>query len=301
MALETEENSQQEISNQTEESRAHRIVERESLREKISLFTRVFTGSVLFGRKGTILWDSWEMWIMQIFITPPAEMAFFFLLAIAVYHGPSAITQAQYTVIGNAVQSMSFAAVFAVANITSQDKWQGTLQNLIVTPANRMALFVGRATFQIFMSAIIVVAAFVYANFVFGISFAHADFLSLGIAIALTSVMMISFGLLISSIGLFMRTAMIVANIFLFLTMLVSGVNFPVQALPIWLQPVSWSIPMTYGVLAARGAIEGMSVFALGTVFLQELIDGIAVLFVGYLLLKGFERLARKSGRLEEY
>ncbi|MDH2901204.1 MAG: ABC transporter permease [archaeon] len=278
------------------------VAEKETFGKKVLLFFRVFSGSVLFGRKGTILWDSWEMWVMQIFITPPAEMAFFFLLAIAVYHGGSnALAQAQYTVIGNAVQSMSFAAVFAVANITSQDKWQGTLQNLIVTPANRMALFTGRAAFQIFMSTIIVVAALVYADFVFGISFANADFLALGITIVLTSVMMISFGLLISSIGLFMRTAMIVANIFLFLTMLVSGVNFPVSSLPLWLQPFSWSIPMTYGVLAARGAIQGASVFSLGTVFLEEFIDGVAVLFVGYILMRGFERLARKSGRLEEY
>ncbi|MCL5067865.1 MAG: ABC transporter permease, partial [Thaumarchaeota archaeon] len=270
----------------------------ETFGKKLSLFSRVFTGSVLFGRKGTILWDSWEMVLMQIFITPIAEMAFFYLLAISVYHSS---VEAQYTVIGNAVQSMSFAAVFAVANITSQDKWQGTLQNLIVTPANRMALFVGRASFQIFMSAIITVAAFLFADFIFGISFAHADFVALGVTIVLTSVMMISFGLLISSIGLFMRTAMIVANIFLFLTMLVSGVNFPVSSLPSWLQPVSWAIPMTYGVLVARKAIEGASMLSLGTTFLLEFLDGAAVLLVGYLLMKGFERMARSSGRLEEY
>lgn len=273
----------------------------ETLKDKLSMFYRVFSGSVLFGRKGTIIWDSWEMWVMQIFITPPAEMAFFYLLAIAVYGPLNGLNEARFTVIGNAVQSMSFAAVFAVANITSQDKWQGTLQNLIVTPANRMALFIGRASFQIFMSAIITIAAFVYAHYVFGISFANADFVALGIAIILTSVMMISFGLLISSIGLFMRTAMIVANIFLFLTMLVSGVNFPVSDLPLWLRPVSWVIPMTYGVQAARDAISGASVMSLGTIFLQEFVDGLAVLFVGYLLMKGFERLARRSGRLEEY
>jgi ABC-2 type transport system permease protein len=273
-------------------------IEKESLARKMTLFYRVFTGSVLFGRKGTILWDSWEMWVMQILITPPAEMSFFYLLAISVYHN---LGQAQYTVVGNAVQSMSFAAVFAVANITSQDKWQGTLQNLIVTPANRMALFIGRASFQIFMSAVIMVSAFLFADYVFGISFAHADFLALGITVVLTSVMMISFGLLISSIGLYMRTAMIVANIFLFLTMLVSGVNFPVASLPVWLQPVGWAIPMTYGVLATRAAITGASLLSLGTVLLKEFADGVIVLFAGYFLLKGFESLARRTGRLEEY
>ena len=58
---------------------------------------------------------------------------------------------------------------------------------------------------------------------------------------------------------------------------------------------------MTNGVHAARDAIHGYTDFALGTLFLQEFIDGIAVLFLGYLLLKGFERLARTSGRVVEY
>lgn len=272
--------------------------EKETIGKKFSLFYRVFIGSIRFGRKGTILWDSWDMWIMQIFITPPAEMAFFCLLAISVYHD---FAVAEYTVIGNAVQSMSFAAVFAVANITSQDKWQGTLQNLLVTPANRMALFIGRASFQILMSSLIIFAAFLYADFAFDISFAHANFIALSGTVVLTSVMMISFGLLISSIGLYLRTAMILANIFLFLTMLVSGVNFPVSSLPLWLQPVSWSIPMTYGILATRGAILGASVLGIGTILLKEFIDGLAVLLAGYILLKGFERLSRRTGRLEEY
>ncbi len=272
--------------------------EKETIGKKISLFFRVFKGSVQFGRKGTIMWDSYEMWIMQIFVLPPAQMAFFFFLATFVAHSSA---EAQFTVIGNAVQSMSFAAVFSVANITSQDKWQGTLQNLIVTPANRMALFVGRASFQILMSAVITAAAFVYADFVFGVSFAQTNFVSLAIAIVLTSATMISFGLLISSVGLYMRTAMIVANVFLFLTMLVSGVNFPISNLPVWLQPVGWAIPMTYGVEAARQAITGSSVVSLLPLYLEELVDGIAVLFIGYFLLKGFEHLARSSGRLEEF
>lgn len=274
------------------------IPEKESLSKKIMLFFRVFKGSVLFGRKGTIMWDSYEMVIMQIFVLPPAQMAFFYFLAVFV---DKSVTEAQYAVVGNAIQAMSYAAVFAIANITSQDKWQGTLPNLIVTPANRMALFIGRASFQIVMSSVITTAAFAYAYLLFGVSFAHANFISLAITIALTCTMMISFGLLISSIGLFMRTAIVVANVFLFLTMLVSGVNFPVTNLPFWLQPVSWAIPMTYGVEAAREAIAGASPLALLPIFLEELAVGLAVLFLGYFLLKTFEQLARSSGRLDEF
>ncbi|MGI0085004.1 MAG: ABC transporter permease [Nitrososphaerales archaeon] len=270
----------------------------DSLARKISLGLKTFRGSLTFGRKGTIIWDSYEMWVMEILILPLMQMAFFAFLAGYLNYGTSYV---QYVVVGNALQVMSFSAVFAVANITSQDKWQGTLPSLIVTPANRMALLVGRAFFQVLMSTLIAVTGLIYAGLVFGVSFSSANFVGIAIAIVLTSLAMISFGLLISAIGLYMRTAMIVANIFLFLTLLVSGVNFPVSTLPLWLQPVSYAIPMTYGVEALRMAVSGGSLLSMLLVLVQELVNGLVVLFIGYLLLIGFERLARSTGRLEEY
>ena len=269
-----------------------------SLARKISLGLKTFRGSLIFGRKGTILWDSYDMWVMEILILPLMQMAFFAFLAGYLNYGTSYV---QYVVVGNALQVMSFSAVFAVANITSQDKWQGTLPSLIVTPANRMALLVGRAFFQVLMSTLIAVTGLVYAGLVFGVSFSNANLVGIAIVIVLTSLTMISFGLLISAIGLYMRTAMIVANIFLFLTLLVSGVNFPVSNLPIWLQPVSYAIPMTYGVDALRVAVSGSSLFSMLPVLIQELVNGVVVLFLAYLLLIGFEKLARSTGRLEEY
>jgi len=267
-----------------------------SARLKVAL--RVFKGAFFFGRKGLIIWDSWDMWVMQIVITPIAQIGFFALLSIYLKY-PSSITQ--YIVIGNAIQSMSFSAVFAVANITSQDKWQGTLPSTMVTPANRAALFIGRAGFQVLLSALIAAAGLLYAASIFGVSFAEADFVGIGATVLLTSVTMIGFGLLISAVGLYMRTAMIVANIFLFVTLLLSGVNFPVSELPGWLQPVSWAIPLTYGTEAVRAAIAGTPLGGLLPTLGWEALDGVVVMFAGYALFTGFENLSRRTGRFEEY
>ena len=268
------------------------------LSSRFYLALRVFKGAFYFGRKGLIIWDSWDMWVMQIVITPIAQMGFFAFLSI--YWGyPATVTQ--YIVVGNALQAMSFSAVFAVANITSQDKWQGTLPGTIVTPANRAALFVGRAMFQVLLSALISAAGLAYASFVFGVSFASADFLSMAAVVMLTSAAMISFGLLISAVGLYMRTAMIVANIFLFITLLLSGVNFPVSSLPSWLQPFSWAIPLTYGTEALRMAITGSSLLQLSSILGWEALDGFIVLLAGYAMFTGFESLSRRTGRFEEY
>lgn len=266
--------------------------------ERFRRALRVFVGAFLFGRKGLIIWDSWEMWVMQIVITPIAQIGFFAFLSIYLQY-PLSVTQ--FIVIGNALQSMSFSAVFAVANITSQDKWQGTLPSTIVTPANRAALYVGRAMFQVLLSSLIAAAGLLYAGTIFGVSFADANFLGIAIVILLTSAAMISFGLLISAIGLYMRTALIVANIFLFVTLLLSGVNFPVSVLPLWLQPASYAIPLTYGTTALRMAIAGSSLSSLLLPLAEEALDGVLVLVAGYLLFTGFENLARKTGRFEEY
>ncbi len=265
---------------------------------RLRMALRVFRGAFLFGRKGLILWDSWEMWVMQIVITPIAQIGFFALLSIYLQY-PQSVTQ--YIVIGNAVQSMSFAAVFAVANITSQDKWQGTLPSTMVTPANRIALFIGRAWFQVLLAALIAAAGLLYAATIFGVSFAAADFPGVVVAVLLTSVAMTGFGLLISAVGLYMRTALIVANIFLFVTLLLSGVNFPVSTLPTWLQPVSWTIPLTYGTQAVRMAIAGSSFTALLPTLGWESLDALLVMGVGYALFTGFENLSRRTGKFEEY
>jgi ABC-2 type transport system permease protein len=266
--------------------------------ERLRIALRVFRGAFFFGRKGLIVWDTWEMWVMQIVITPIAQIGFFALLSIYLRY-PSSVTQ--FIVIGNAIQSMSFAAVFAVANITSQDKWQGTLPSTMVTPANRLALFIGRAWFQVLLSALIAAAGLLYAATIFGVSFAAADYAGVAVTVLLTSVAMTGFGLLISAVGLYLRTAMIVANIFLFVTLLLSGVNFPVSVLPAWLQPVSWTIPLTYGTQAARMAIAGSSFTALLPTLGWEALDGLLVMVVGYALFTGFENLSRRTGRFEEY
>ena len=258
---------------------------------------RVFRGAFFFGRKGLIIWDSWDMWVMQVALLPIAQMGFFAFLSIYLGY-PSSVTQ--FIVVGNALQSMSYAAVFAVANITSQDKWQGTLPGMIVTPANRLALYVGRAVFQVLLSALIAATGLLYSGLIFGVNFGNANIVGMAVIVLLTSATMMSFGLLISGIGLFMRTAMIVANIFLFITLLLSGVNFPVSSLPAWVQPISYVIPMTYGTQALRMAISG-STFGLLPLLGWEALDGFLVLMVGYFLFVGFENISRRTGRFEEY
>lgn len=259
---------------------------------------RIFVSSAKFAFKALFSWLRPEMWLMQVFTLPLFEMAFFVYLARFVAPSTSNIA---FIAVGNAMQVASFSSIFAVCNLTSEEKWQGTLVPLIATPANRFPLFLGRATFQILNGMAAIAVGFLYATFVFGVDMSQANFLTLTVVIVITSLAMTGFGLMLGSVGLFMRTAMIIANIFLFIGHLLCGVNFPVSILPTWLQPFSYAIPMTYGTTAAREAVQGSGILQLAPVLLQEIATGTGSILVGYLLFIGFEKLAIRRGKLEEY
>ena len=259
---------------------------------------RVFMSSATFAFKALFSWLRPEMWLMQVLTLPLFQMAFFVYLATFV--APTT-TNIAFIAVGNAMQVASFSSIFAVCNLTSEEKWQGTLIPLIATPANRFPLFLGRALFQIFNGMATIAVGFFYANVVFGVNMSRTDFVALALVIVITTFAMTGFGLMLGSVGLFMRTAMIIANVFLFIGLLICGVNFPVTALPIWLQPFSYAIPMTYGTMAARAAVQGVNIIGIAPVLLQEIAVGVGSILVGYLLFVGFEMLARRKGTLEEY
>lgn len=259
---------------------------------------RVFWSSAKFAFKALFSWLRPEMWLTQLFVLPLFQMAFFVYLGRFV--NPASANVA-FIAVGNALQVAAFSSIFAVCNLTSEEKWQGTLVPLMATPANRLPLFLGRAMFQILNSMATIAVGFFYVSAVFGVDMSGADFIALSIVIIVTSLAMTGFGLMLGSVGLYLRTAMIVANIFLFLGLLICGVNFPVAVLPVWLQPLSYAIPMTYGTIAARAAVQGSSVHELAPVLLPEIGTGAGSILVGYLLFLGFEALARRKGTFEEF
>jgi len=146
-----------------------------------------------------------------------------------------------------------------------------------------------------------VTIAFMYAALIFNVDFSQANYLGLASVILVTTFAMTGFGLMLSSLGLFLRTSMIIANIFLFIGLLLCGVNFPVSYLPTYLQPLSYAIPMTYGTEAARMAVEGASLGELSGLLGAEALVGFTVMIAGYLMFRWFEHLARSKGTLDRF
>jgi len=259
---------------------------------------RVFFSSAVLAKRALFSWLRPEMWIMQLFFSSLFQIAFF--VYVATYVNNPSISVA-YVAVGNAMQSIALASVFAVCNITGEEKQQGTLEPILVSPGNRFSIFVGRAMFQVLNGLATVIIALFYAAVLFNVDFSRTDFLSLGLVAVVTAFAMTAFGLMLSSLGLYLRTSMVIANIFLFIGLLLCGVNFPVSYLPSYLQPISYAIPMTYATEAAREAVSGSSVLSIGGLLLAELVVGIAAILVGYAMFLWFERMSKKRGTMDRY
>ncbi len=259
---------------------------------------RVFWSSAVLAKRALFAWLNPAMWITQLFFISLFQMAFFVYVATFVNNSEIGV---EYVAIGNALQSLAYVSIFAVCNITGEEKQQGTIEILLVSPANRFSVFVGRAMFQIANGIATVAIAFCYAAFVFNVDFSNANLPGLAVVILITTFAMTGFGLMLSSLGLFLRTSMIIANVFLFLGILVCGVNFPVSYLPEYVRPISYAIPMTYGTEAARMAVSGSSLVDMSGLLGLEALVGFAVMIVGYLMFRWFERIARSRGTLDRF
>jgi ABC-2 type transport system permease protein len=266
--------------------------------QNIAQGTRVFISSAVLAKRALFSWLNPALWIMQLFFMSLFQMAFF--VYIVKYAGGEEIGIA-YVAVGNAISSVAYVAIFSVCNITGEEKQEGTLTPVLASPANRLPLFVGRAMFQVLNGIATVFIALFYAWAVFGVDFSGTNWSSLITVVVLTSLTMVGFGLMLSSLGLYLRTSMVIANIFLFIGLLFSGVNFPVSYLPEWLQPLAYAFPLTYGTEAAREAVVGTSLVGMADLLISQMIVGTIALLIGYGIFAVFENLSRRLGTMDKF
>lgn len=256
---------------------------------------RVLTQSAILSYKGTFTWLEPRVYFSMKFITPLIEMAYFAFLGKFIL-GDEGM---RYAALGNAVLHVAVNGVMGVTISVGSERWWGTMGALLVTPANRFFIFIGRAMMHILDGILSVVIALGYATFLFGVDFSRTDWTSLTVIIPLTAVSVIGYGLLMGSYALITRHVGAIFNAAFFALMLISGANFPVTQLPIWMQPVSYAIPLTYGIEATRQAVEGANLGAVAPLLGLQTLTGTVMLAVGYLLFTEFEKAARKKGAVD--
>ena len=230
-------------------------------------------------------------------IMPLNQMLFFTFLGISATGRDSA----SFYIIGNAIQIAAVSGIYGVTFSVGGERWTGTLGYLFGTPANRMFLFLGRAFFHIVDGMLGVVLAFIWGIVLLGLDLSNTDLPALGLTIVVTTLSTSGLGLLMGCLSLITRNIMFVNNTVYFLLLVLSGANIPLEVLPGSLRMLSYALPLTRGIQAARTLIDGGAFSQVSAHLLGELLIGLVYAGVGYLMFRWFEIQAKRLGSLEVF
>jgi ABC-2 type transport system permease protein len=233
-----------------------------------------------------------------VFVIPLTQMVFF---AYVVQLGGGGASEIAYTVIGNAVATVTYSSVFSVCQTTDSEKNGGTMEHLLVSPANRIALYLGRGLIPILISFATVTVGLSYAELLYGVSIPVSTWPALAASIVLTAFAMVSFGLLLGGIALYLRTSIILGNIFLFVGLLLSGVNFPLSSLPMPLQWVGDALPLTWGLASIRAVLSGDSLGVISVLWCAVVLAAVVSFGTAVILWNVFERRALSTGSIVRF
>ena len=213
----------------------------------------------------------------------------------------SGVKDDAFFVVGNAVQVCCMSSIYGMTMTIGNERFFGTLSALLASPANRSALFLGRALPNIVNGVVVSVFGFAVGALTLNFHPALSSLPGLAAVLVVTVAAATAFGMLLGSAGLRARDVFFIANIAYFLMLLFTGINVPIDALPGWMQVVSQFLPLTHGIAAARLVAAGSPFSTVEILLLKEALVGFGYAVAAYSLFRYFEAEGRRTGSLERF
>src|SRR5581483_11582594 len=238
---------------------------------------RIFTLGGYYAYRALFNWQAPSIYIPTMLAHPVFQLLFF------AYLGRFSGTRSDaFFVVGNGIQVCAMGSVYGMALTIGGERWTQTLGSLLATPANRAALFLGRAVPNVLNGLLVSAFAFLVGRLVLDCHPPASSVPSIALLVLLCTLTCCAFGMTVGALGLRFRDVFMIANPAYFLMLLLCGVNVPLDRLPGWMSTIGSGLPLTHGIAAAR-------VVAVGA----------AWTVAAYVLLRVFEAEGRRRATLE--
>lgn len=239
-------------------------------------------------------WLSPYLFVIVLLVPSVTQIVFF------TYLGRAAdVEDDTFYVVGNAVVAAAVPCLFGMSHAITDERYTNTLSLLVVSPASRVTLFLGRAAPAALNGAVVALFAFAVGSLVLDVSVPWRAIPLLLVAILATSFSCTGLGLVNAALGLRWRETAVLSNLILYALLLCAGANVPLDLLPGWLQAVAQGLPVTHGIQAARGIVAGDPFADVARLLALEVLVGTSYATVGLVLLRRFELEARRGASLE--
>lgn len=206
-----------------------------------------------------------------------------------------------FFVVGNAVQVSSMAGIYGMTMTVANERTYGTLSPLLASPANRIALFLGRAIPPILNGLFVSTFGFIVGAALLDFTLSASSIPSLGVALLVTVFSCTALGMAIGSVGLRAKDVFFASNLVYFLMLLFCGVNVPLETLPGWMQAIGRGLPLTHGIEAARAIASEATLGEVAGLIRTEALIGVIYAALAYSLFRFFETEGRRRGTFSTF
>jgi ABC-2 type transport system permease protein len=170
-----------------------------------------------------------------------------------VWYNPSLVS-AYYMIPGLIGMILQFLTTMLTATSIVRERERGTIEQLIVTPIRSWELVVGKLVPYVLIAFFDTLEILLVGVLVFKIPINGSLALFLGLS-GLFLVTTLGLGLLISTLANTQQEAMLTTMFTILPSIFLSGFFFPLAAMPIALQIISYAIPLRYFLIIARGIV----------------------------------------------
>ncbi len=258
------------------------------------------TSARIFFVGGLISYRALFGWLSPWVFIPSLLVAPIFQILLFVYIGRSAELESdEFYVIGNALQYASIPCLFATTHVIAGERFQQTLGYVLVTPARRLPLFLGRALPVVVNGFFVAAFALVVGGLIVGVSIPASAYAPIALVTAVCAFSCTGLGLVNAGLGFVFRETAVLSNIIFGILLVLAGANVPLDDLPSWLRPVSEVLPFTHGIEAARRLADGDTLSDVAGLIGAELLVGLVYTVAGYTLIRLMEVLGRRLSTFE--
>jgi ABC-2 type transport system permease protein len=186
----------------------------------------------------------------------------------------------QFVAPGIIAMVVMMALMTGLPHAISYEKDIGTLDGMLAAPISRLSIILGKVMAQTIRGMIQGFIILLLAVVLFGVVI-EGNILLVIALIILTVFSFVGLGILITSFTENEETATMVMMTLMFPMMFLSGVFFPLQQMPWYMQDLAQFLPLTYATTALRRVmVLGADVYAVGTDILILIGFGIILLAV---------------------
>jgi ABC-2 type transport system permease protein len=208
-----------------------------------------------------------------------------------------------YLIIGTSVWSYLSVTFEGVTDVINIERWEGTIEHTFMAPISRFTHMIGSCWYAVVHGMLFTFLQLILVASFFRLNLSHANYLTAVFMLLLGSVSFIGFGIGASVLPLlYTERGSQMSYIVRAILLLISGVYYPIDVLPGWMQPLARVSPATYVLNGLRDALLNNKPIWSSEIWASTwplIISGLISVPLGLWIFGIAERYAKRTGRLK--